>query len=158
MDDGACVLGSIELKGRFLHLMTNSAARAEKGTTLIQQVLGSYIGVPQIDIQTVDQMMEERPARDQAETVSDLPPDLVEQIAHDALDRHYLDTLDQPIRMLGNITPRQAAASPDGRHKVADWLTYLESQSMRHPNVADAVETYSFTWMWRELGVLDLRK
>ena len=30
--DGACVLGNVELKGRFLCLSTNSAARAERGS------------------------------------------------------------------------------------------------------------------------------
>ena len=60
--------------------------------------------------------------------------------------------------MLGNQTPRQAAKSAAGRQKVAEWLKYLENQSAKQPNSADPMATYSFEWMWHELGVVDLRQ
>lgn len=68
------------------------------------------------------------------------------------------ETLDQPVGMLGNKTPRQAAKSAAGRQKVAEWLKYLENQSSRQPDPADPMGTYSFEWMWAELGVSDLRQ
>jgi hypothetical protein len=74
------------------------------------------------------------------------------------MDRQYRETLDQPVGMLGNKTPRQAAKSAAGRQKVAEWLKYLENQSERQPNPGGRMATYSFECMWHELGVVDLRQ
>ncbi|TIP81590.1 MAG: hypothetical protein E5X60_34690, partial [Mesorhizobium sp.] len=158
MDNGLRVLGNVELKGRILHLATNSTARAEKGIPLIQKALGDFVRTPLTEIRTVEQMMADTPARNQAEATSDIPPEIAEQVVHQFMDRQYRETLDQPVGMLGNKTPRHAAKSAAGRQKVAEWLKYLENQSARQPNPADPMATYSFEWMWHELGVLDLRQ
>jgi hypothetical protein len=158
MDNGARVLGNIELKGKFLHLSINSAERAQIGTTLIQQALGDLVRAPLTEIRTVEQMMAERPVRDKEYPGSEIPPEIAEQVVHQFMDRQYRETLDQPVGMLGNKTPRQAAKSNTGRQKVAEWLKYLENQSSRQPNSADPMATYSFEWIWHELGVNDLRQ
>ncbi|MDC0360718.1 hypothetical protein OAN80_02910 [Alphaproteobacteria bacterium] len=158
MDTGALVLGAVELKGRFLHFSTNSAARAEKGAALLRQALGDLARAPLTEIQTVEQMMADRPPSDHREASSDLPPEMAEQAVHQFMDSQYRETLDQPVGMLGDKTPRQAVKTAAGRRKVADWLKYLESQSARQPDPADPMATYSFEWMWKELGVLDLRE
>lgn len=148
MDNGLRVLGNVELKGRFLHLSTNSAPRAEKGTFLIRQALGDIVGTPLTEIRTVEQMMAERPPREGGEAASEVPPEIAEQVVHQFMDRQYRETLDQPVGMLGNKTPRQAAKSAVGRQKVAEWLKYLENQSANQPDPADPMATYSFEWMW----------
>jgi hypothetical protein len=158
MDNGLRVLGNVELKGRFLHLSTNSAARAEKGIMLIRQALGNIVGTPLTEIRTVEQMMAERPPRERGDATSEVPLEIAEQVVHQFMDRQYRETLDQPVGMLGNKTPRQAAKSAAGRQKVAEWLKYLENQSASHPDPADPMATYSFEWMWNELGVQDLRR
>ncbi|MGX8007540.1 hypothetical protein ACVDG8_000270 [Mesorhizobium sp. ORM8.1] len=158
MDNGPLVLGNVELKGRFLHLSANSAARAEKGTALIRQALGDLVRTPLTAIRTVEQMKAERP-REGAETSrSNIPPEIAEQGIREYLDRHYLETLDQPVKALGNKTPRQTAKTAAGRQKVADWLKYLENQTAKQPDPTHPMATYSFEWMWKELGVHDLRR
>ncbi|BCH19952.1 hypothetical protein [Mesorhizobium sp. L-2-11] len=156
-DNGARVLGNVELKGKFLHLATNSAERAQDGTTLIQQALGDLVRTPLTEIRTVEQMMAQRPAREREDSASEIPAEIAEQVVHQFMDRQYRETLDQPVGMLGNKTPRQAAKSAAGRKMVAEWLKYLENQSSRRPDPVDPTATYSFEWMWRELNVLDLR-
>jgi hypothetical protein len=158
MDSGLRVLGNVELKGRFLHLSANSAARAEKGTVLIRHALGDLLRAPLTEIRTVEQMMADRTDKASDEVSSDVPPEVAEQLVHQLMDRQYRQTLDQPVGMLGNKTPRQAVKSSSGRQKVADWLKYLENQSANQPNSADPMATYSFEWMWKELGVHDLRR
>lgn len=158
MDNGLRVLGNVELKGRFLHLSANSAARAAEGTELMRRALGDLVGTPLTEIRTVEQMMAERPPRERGEAASEVPPELAEQIVHQFMDRQYRETLDQPVGMLGNKTPRQAAKSSAGRQKVADWLKHLENQSAQQQDPADPMATYSFEWMWKELGVHDLRQ
>ena len=158
MDNGQRVLGNVELKGRFLHLSTNSTARAQKGTVLIRKELGDLVRTPLTDIRTIEQMMAERPPREHGEAASEVPPEIAEQVVHQFMDRQYRETLDQPVGMLGNKTPRQAAKSAAGRQKVAEWLKYLENQSANQPDPADPMATYSFEWMRKELGVHDLRR
>lgn len=159
IDNGLRVLGNIELKGRSLHLSTNSAARAEEGKVLLQKALGTLIGAPLTQIRTVEQMMAERPTKPATPSATpDLPPEIVAKLIHDHMDRHYRETLDQPVGMLGNKTPRQAARTPKGREKITEWLKYLENQSAAHPDPADPMASYDFSWIWEELGILDLRQ
>ena len=158
MDTGLRVLGNVELKGRFLHLATNSAARAEKGTAVIRQSIGDLLHNPLTEIRTVEQMMDEQPVRDREETTSDIPPEVAQELVHQLLDRQYRETLDQPVGMLGDKTPRQAAKSATGRQKVAEWIKYLENQTAKQASPTDPMSTYSFDWIWRELGILELRQ
>ncbi|RWD75111.1 hypothetical protein [Mesorhizobium sp.] len=158
MDNGSLVLGNVELKGRFLHLSANSAARAARGTALVQQALGHLVRTPLTKITTVEQMKAERPSEGAQTSRSDIPPEIAEQAIREHVDRHYRETLDQPVKMLGNKTPRQAAKTAAGRQKVADWLKYMENQTAKRPDPTDPLATYSFEWMWKELGVHDLRR
>ncbi|MDX8456034.1 hypothetical protein RFM98_25200 [Mesorhizobium sp. VK9D] len=158
MDNGSPVLGNIELKGRFLHLSANSAARATRGTALIQQTLGDLVRTPLTEIRTVEQMMAEEPGSGAETSRSTITPEIAEQTVHEYLNRHYLETLDQPVKMLGNKTPRQAAKTTAGRQKLVDWLKYLENQTAKQPDPTHPMASYSVEWMWKELGVHDLRR
>jgi hypothetical protein len=155
MEDGTPVLGNVELKGRFVILMVNSAGRAAEGKAMLEKALGSCIREPLVEIQTIDQMMASRPAREPQETV---PPEVATRLVHGLLDRQYRATLDEPVGMLGDISPRAAIRSAKGRQKVADWLKHLENSSANRPDPADPMATYDFGWLWRELKIEDLRK
>lgn len=66
---------------------------------------------------------------------------------HRLLDGQYRRTLDEPVPMLGGLSPRTAAASEDTRTKVADWLKYLENQSGKTRDPTDPMASYDFGWM-----------
>jgi hypothetical protein len=57
MDDGAIVLGAIELTANAVKLSVNSEARAARGRTLLESVLTGLVHAPLIERQTVEQMM-----------------------------------------------------------------------------------------------------
>jgi hypothetical protein len=154
MDDGTTVLGNVEMKGRAL-LSVSSATRAAQGTALLQAALGDLIRAPLTDIQTVDQIC--APARE-APSSSDVPQEVATELVHAMLDKQYRATLDQPVGMLGDVTPRAAARTPNGREKIAAWLKYLENRSASQADLADPMATYDFRWLWRELGVEELRR
>ena len=155
--EGAVVLGSVELKGRKLALSVNSARRAERGQTILKEALGDLAKLPLVEIRTLDQVMAERDPNGPPAS-SDLPPELERQLVHDLLDRQYRFVLDEPVPALGGVSPRQAATTPKDRAKVVAWLKTLENRSGRAPDPDDPMATYDFTWMWRELGVLALRR
>src|SRR5207237_780977 len=65
-------------------------------------------------------------------------------------------TLDQPVPALGNKSPRAAVKTASGRAKVADWLKMMENRTARAGESNSAMASYSFDWMWTELGSAEL--
>lgn len=164
MDDGSVVLGNVELKGRALILSVASAGRAERGAMLLADALGDLVGTPLTEIETVEQAMAARGEHDagsrsaaSASSEPEVPPEVEAALVRDMLDRHYRAVLDQPIEMLGDVTPREAVRTRPGRKRAAAWLKQLENGTGRiNPN--DPMASYDLAWMWRELGIKRLRK
>lgn len=149
---GRIELGSFELAHREVILRANSAARAERGTALLEGVLGPLVGAPFREVMT----LAEARARGPGPETEPLPLEVATELTHAALDRHYRETLDAPVPMLGGETPRALAQTPEGRSQVASWLDYLERTSAA-AGPEDPVSAYDFGWIWRELGLADLR-
>ncbi len=74
----------------------------------------------------------------------------------ESLDRHYMNLLDEPVPMLGNMTPRRAAKSVKGREKLVAWLKLLENGAAH--GSGSPMADCDLTWMWEELGVAGLRR
>ena len=156
MEDGTPVLGNLEVKGRFLVLMVNSAERAQRGTKLLQDILGKMVRAPLTSIQTIEQLKAAHQGR--RSSADDIPPEVATPLVHAMLDKQYRATLDEPVGMLGDISPRAAARTKAGREKVAEWLKYLEMRSSSGPDPKDPMATYDFGWIWKELKIEDLRR
>jgi len=157
MHDGAVVLGSVELKGRTLSLSVNSKSRAERGRALLEPVLAGLVGTPLVETQTIEQMLKSRPNADAKAAPSRLSAEDERAFVHQSLDRHYAKMLDEPVPSLGNVTPREAAKTAQGRDKLIDWLKLLENHSAKQP-AGDPMADYDFTWLWEKLGVSELRR
>ena len=157
MDDGAIVLGAVELTANAVKLSVNSEARAARGRTLLEPVLTGLVHAPLIERQTVEQMMASPPDRSSARDALGLPPNEERHIIHQGLTAHYRRTLDEPIPSRGNQSPRKAAKTRKGREKVIAWLKMLENHSAQQGR-DDPVGSYDFTWIWKELGLGDERR
>lgn len=155
MEDGSVVLGNIELKERTLSLSVNSAARAARGKAMLAAALTDLVGMPLTEVQTVEQLKAAPPTRKRPD--AEIPPELQEQLVHAMLDKQYRALLDEPVPMLGNVSPRAAARSARGRRNVAAWLKHVENRSRNAPNPNDPMTTYDFNWLWRELKLEQLR-
>ena len=155
MEDGRTVLGNIEIKERSLIVNVNSPARAERAITMLRTALSGLVTAPLTQIQTVDQMMAQQQNRPRS--APEVPPEIQTKLVHTTLDKQYRALLEQPVPMLGNLTPRAAARTKSGREKLAVWLKHLENRS-RQPEATDPMATYDFAWLWRELKVEDLRR
>lgn len=156
MEDGSVVLGNVELKEHTVSLSVNSAARAERGKAMLATTLGDLVGRPLTEIQTVEQMKASpRPATKQ--TGGEIPRDVQTKLVHDMLHKQYRALLDEPVPMLGDLSPRAAARSAKGRRNVAAWLKHIENRSRNVPDPDDPIATYDFTWLWRELRVEQLK-
>jgi hypothetical protein len=156
MDDGRTVLGNIEFKGRSLILSVNSASRAARGTALVQAVVGDLVGVPLIEIETVDQMRANH--NPDAPPLPSVPLAEATALVHAMLDKYYSATLDEPVGMLGDRTSRNAARTTGGRKQLVTWLKFIGNRSADQLDSTDPMATYDFTWLWQELGVEKLRR
>ena len=154
-DDGRTVFGNIEIKGNALVLSVNSANRAKTGTSALTKLLGTAVGKPLTEIETIEQAAHNRQG---PPLESGISPQEATELIHNMMDEHYFETLNQPLGMLDNLTPREAAESAKGRKKLVEWLKFIENQSGQQPNDADPMATYDFSWIWAELGVEHLRK
>ena len=157
MDDGAIVLGNVELTAKAVTLSVNSETRAARGRALLEPVLAGLVRAPLVERQTVEQMMALSRDPSNAQDAHRLPPDEERRIIHQSLTDHYRRTLDEPIPSLGNQSPRKAVKTGKGRERVIGWLKTLENQSARQGR-DDPVGSYDFTWIWRELGLGDERR
>jgi len=154
MEDGALVLGTVELKGRRLSLAANSPARAERGRALLEPVLAGLVRAPLTERIDVEQMLAtDRPAPEP----TGLSPEQERALLHQTLDDHYRRVLDEPIPALGGKTPRAAAKTAKGRGAVVAWLKTLENHSGRQ-KPGDPMASYDFGWLWQELDVEALRR
>jgi hypothetical protein len=155
-EDGALVLGSMDLKDGVLVLAANSPNRADTGRALLSEILEGLVGQPSVKTESVEQMM----ASDRATMPDqlDIPEEDRCAVIHDYLDRHYRDVLDQPVAMLGGETPRVAIRTDSGRTKVADWLKMVENRTAKSAGSNNAMANYSFGWLWTELGISQLRR
>lgn len=144
---GALVLGHMELRGKWLVLEVNSAARGERGKQMLMKLLGGLVATPVTESQSMQSALEEHRARKRpsAEAAAPkLPPEEAARVMSELFDRHYRQVIDEPLPALGNISPHEAVRTPDGRQKVIGWLKNLENGESRRAR-KDGTPPYDFS-------------
>ncbi|MBR1130670.1 hypothetical protein JQ592_20465 [Bradyrhizobium iriomotense] len=155
-DDGSLVLGDVRLEDKAVVLSVNSRQRCDRGDALLSAILGSRVGKPTIETETVEQMMASRAAAEPQEVnISEVEK---RAIIHDQMDRHYRSVLDEPVPALGGLTPRAAVKTDDGRIKVVEWLKMIENETAKSGAHNSAMASYNFGWLWKELSLGELRR
>lgn len=155
---GGLLLGSLEIVEGSLTLNVNSAARAESGRIMLKEILGGLIGKSVIETKSVAALLTED--ADEPESIEPdddaMSPEKTEAI-RGALDEHYRKVVDEKVPMLGNHSPRELAASAETGAVVVEWLKFLENAEAHRARQTGSFP-YDFAWMWRELGLEDLRR
>jgi hypothetical protein len=155
MEDGTIVRGNIELTEGAVLLSVNSAARAAEGMAMLRGVLAELVRAPLTEIQTIEQARASQPDTLPA---NEVPPEVATELVHAMLNKQYRALLDEPVPMLGDRSPRQAARTKAGRERLVAWLKFLENRSADQRDPTDPMATYDFGWLWRELGIEALRR
>ncbi|MCY3768227.1 MAG: hypothetical protein OXG56_02495 [Gammaproteobacteria bacterium] len=153
-DIGITRLGHLVLGSEWLILTTNSKGRGERGQALLVSYLGSLVGRSVASYGDPMKTMEDldKAGFSGGETVQ-VPPEKLTQAMHDYLDRHYRRVLDEPVPVLGGMTPREAAKGRGkSRTEVIEWLKGLQNTELRRAQHAGDV-AYDSDWMWKELGI-----
>ena len=140
------VWGHLSLKGSSLELSVNSSERAERGKSLLSESLVDLVGEPLVIYDNIDhQMSEANPVGDGLD-LNSTPEG--QAIIKEYMDKHYRQTLDEPIPMLNDKSPRECAADPSLHKHAVQWLKYLENQA-----AGVASQPYDFSWIWKELDL-----
>lgn len=156
-------LGHLEITEGALLLHTNSAERAERGRALVASGLGGLVGTPLTSHEdplvqlrnlaeagSIGGPLPDGPPGD-ADAAS-LPTEEMQAIAAAFIEDHYRRTLDEPVPMLGNRTPRQAAKTRKGRAEVIEWLKEIENAESRG-SISEGREAMDTGWLWEELKI-----
>lgn len=150
---GHLTLGEAEITGGVLLLRVNSVERAEKGRDLLVSQLGALLGTPWTSHEDLARQLgdsdEERPP---APEDLDIPPEVAQAVLRAHFEQHYRRVLDEPIPMLGNVTPRKAAKSRKGRAAVTEWLKEIENGEARQA-AQTGRQPFDTVWLWEELKI-----
>lgn len=116
------MLGQIEIRRDALIFQTNSVERGRIGLHLIESLLGSWAGpargVHENLADLVNRLSPDQTLAPDDPSLQDNPE--VQALLQKHLMEHYRRTLDEPILMLDNYTPRACAADPEKRQSVVD--------------------------------------
>jgi hypothetical protein len=146
--------GYVEIIDRALILSAETKALADEGAAILSTALGTLVGDPEITVEDFDDDLFDS---DEAEADAAAPDESISrETLHAAMTALWRDQLDNPIKALGNLSPRAAAKTSSGRPMVVVWLRAFEEGSTKG-EMADLLEGYDFTWMWKELGIEKLR-
>jgi hypothetical protein len=99
-ETGALVLGHLQLRGKWLVLEVNSAARAERGKQMLMQLLSGLVATPITETQSMESALEEHRARKRSsaeEAAPKLPPEEAARVMRELLDRHYRRVIAEPL-------------------------------------------------------------
>lgn len=154
---GETILGTIEIKRDAVVICTNSRERADAGEAMVANALVGLVGKPAREELTASEMLAERSPGRKSGHSTKVPLEVARPMIHAHLDRHYVKILDEPLPVLGHVSPREAARTDAGRSKVVDWLKDMENHVARTGDGTDPMADYDFGWIWRELGITEKR-
>ena len=148
------ISGTLELTSTAITLTTNSMERAQRGQHVLETLLQGLIGPALSKLQTPEQLIAERETTQHSYsdgiTADSVDPEIAAEIISNYLDRHYRQTLDEPVPVLDNKSPRQCVKSKKGRKMVVEWLKHLENSELRRA-ASQGQKPYDSRWMWQEL-------
>lgn len=149
------ILGSMRFEDGRLVLECMSKERLDRGRQLIESLAGEWLTHGADSIQDPWQAVAEHEAsgRVRPPAPSGLSPEEEGALIREVLERHYRTWPDEPLPALGGRTAREAVRSAAGREEVATLLASMEATDGQQP----ATHRYDFSWIWKELGIEDLR-
>jgi len=147
------VLGHVTLEPRRLILETNSQERSQRGADLLIQYLGDALSFQKTLIETPEQKMKSLPAsspgRDEECQRLLALPEVQESLK--AMAKKYWDNwFDEPIPMLEEKTPREAAKTKDGKERLEALLLHYERYDLEK---RDNVFKADIDYLRKELGL-----
>jgi hypothetical protein len=136
---GSTVLGHIEIDGDQLVANVNSAGRAARLRSIVEEALGEQAVYRTTGIESVEDALAAHRARSDEPEERDTPalsdhPEIRARL-RELMWAHYDDWVSEAIPALGGLTPLEAVEQPAGRDKVEALIAQIErhGRSMEPP-------------------------
>ena len=129
---GTSQLGRIEFIGDELVLSVNSAERFEEARKWLEALPGiefQSVTTRRIDEPEENRPMDERIAKPEDVEVTGEMADALQEM----MDKHFMDWVDIPVPALGDISPRDACLTPEGRRKVTMMIRTMPDPAGNAP-------------------------
>jgi hypothetical protein len=133
MMPGNTILGRVRLTAAGLALETNSLARADRLRKRVEAACGDLLAHRAREHTSPDALVDS-PTEDVREPEEPSPPPEVERALAEWLEHYYAAWVDQAVPALGDMTPREAARTRDGRERLDVLLKDMENRAARWPH------------------------
>jgi hypothetical protein len=148
------VHGNVEIDGRELRAEVNSAERAARLRSILEESLGEGIRHKQTESESLEDAMSRERASSRASEAPERPAWADEPAVRDRISElmaaHYESWVSEEIPALGGLTPLEAVRDRVGRAKVEALITQMErSGSHMDPPLGESV----FARMRERLGL-----
>ncbi len=126
------MLGSVTLNNDEMMLETLSRERLEVGKRRLETLLERYIDFKLDTLQSPEAREEAtHEARHEKTAEVRVPTEDERRVIESLLRNHYERWIDEPLPVLDGKTPRQAAATVEGRAKVEELIKNIENIEAR---------------------------
>jgi len=150
---GHLTLGQAEIVDGALLLQVNSVERADRGRELLASRLGALLGTPLTSHEDPAARLGSGAGEpDPGQEAPEIPPEDVEDVLVPLIEGHYRQVLDEPVPMLGNRSPREAARTKKGRAEVVEWLKFIENGESQAA-LQQGRRPLDLSWLWAELKI-----
>jgi hypothetical protein len=151
-DTGVRSLGTVYLDRQIMRLKVNSLELAEFAKKRFGILFPTVLKFKRIQKTDLKQAMEKTHA--EQETVheaEEIPDRIKKKLLKQLMEKITMETLDKPIPMLGNLTPRQASKDPKARAALTQWLNEIENMEAKKRRRGDYA--YPIEKLRKELGI-----
>ncbi|HOT97448.1 MAG TPA: hypothetical protein PLN61_08465 [bacterium] len=129
---GVRSLGLVTLDPYIMRVEVQSAELADFFHGWLEKTFGSALQFKRIEIKDMAKLMAAAQSENpEAEKKEEIPAEIKQQLISRYMDDYYSRIIDQPIPMLKNHTPRQAARKTKLRPLLEQWLRELENSEER---------------------------
>jgi hypothetical protein len=124
---GRRAYGHIHIGDGKLTLECTTRQRLKRGNELLRSLAGEHLRHLGDDFTSWQSAMRDRRSSPSPPKPASLPPEVERELVQKVLAEHYRQWPDVPLPALSGKTPREAAATPQGRAQVVDLLKMLEN-------------------------------
>lgn len=126
------ILGHVRINGKRLTIHVNSDERARLAQQEVAQRLGEQARYRHSVHQSVEKMLQEAPqSLPEQNEVQALPPEVQEKLVQ-ITEAHWDEWVHEKIPALGDMTPIEAAKTPEGRELLEALLTQFQRNAPLH--------------------------
>ncbi len=120
-------LGSIQIKKNKLIIFSTSETKFKEIRKKLENNIGQHLTFVKEDIKEVEQALAKKASKSEKEYHKADKKDEMQEIAKPILEAYYKQWCYQKIPALGNITPKQALKTEEGRKALKELLLTMEN-------------------------------